>query len=160
MKIRRDAVAVSSILFTLALLILTPAMLTNARTEPRIQVKDQVTIFDDYAFVGFASLAIIAIGLIVTWTGYIKGVRWTWFVMFVIVWVWAFPVFLWLPYLQHLRNAVPITQWLPDAIKESGPPRDFVEVVLIFLLLVLALVLPVKTLFWAPKAGSRLTVPN
>ena len=140
-------------------------MLTNARTEPRIQVKDQVTIINDYAFVGFASLTIIAIGLIVTWTGYIKGVRWTWFVMFVIVWVWAFPVLvlpLFYPWSRY--SWISITQLFANtfasAIHESGIARTVVKVALEFLLMVLALVLPVKALFWAPKAGSRLTVPN
>jgi len=40
-----------------------------------------------------ACLAVILIGLIITWTGYIKRERWTWFVMFIVVWAWAFPAF-------------------------------------------------------------------
>jgi len=132
--------------------------------DPRAAIADQVAIPNWYAAVGITSLAIIAIGLIVTWAGYIKGVRWTWFVMFVIVWVWAFPVLL-LPYLQLWRNVVAITEWLPDAIKQSGPSRDFVEVVLIFVLMVLALVLPVKTLFlgakgWLPSDRTKLTTDD
>ena len=41
---------------------------------------------------GIASLTIICIGLIVTWMGYIKRLRWTWFVLLVIVWGWAYPI--------------------------------------------------------------------
>ena len=175
LKISRGAVAVSGILFTLAVLLLTPAMLDNALTthetrfrdiaiEPPTAIADQVAIPNWYAAAGITSLAIIAIGLIVTWAGYIKGVRWTWFVMFVIVWAWASPVLL-LPYLQLWRNVVAITEWLPDAIKQSGPSRDFVEVVLIFVLMVLALVLPVKTLFlgakgWLPSDRTKLTTDD
>jgi energy-coupling factor transporter transmembrane protein EcfT len=110
------------------------------------QQTSQLAIQNYLAPVGFASLANIVVGLIVTWAGYIKGVRWTWFVMFVIAWVWAFPVLL-LPYLQHWGNMVPITEWLPIALRESGPQRDFAEAVLTLLLMVLALALPVKTFF-------------
>jgi hypothetical protein len=49
---------------------------------------------------GVASLVIILIGLIVTWLGYIQRIRWTWFVMFVIAWFWAFPLLV-LPLLTH-----------------------------------------------------------
>jgi hypothetical protein len=155
LKIRRDALAVSSILFTFALLVLAPPMLWDALTvsQTSFQVTGTQTRMQNcFAPAGFASLAVIAIGLIVTWAGYIKGVRWTWFVMFVIVWLWAFPVLL-LPYVQHLRNAVPITEWLPVALRESGPQRDFVEVVLTFLLMVVALVLPVKTFILGQARG-------
>ena len=72
---------------------------------------------DYFAPVGFASLAVIAIGLIVTWFGYIKGVRWTWFVMFVIVWVWAFPVMM--PFLHRWR-AYTFTTTLAAAIRGTG----------------------------------------
>jgi len=41
-----------------------------------------------------ASLAVILIGLIVLWTGYIKRSRPAWFVMCVVVWFWAYPVFI------------------------------------------------------------------
>ena len=83
--------------------------------------------------------------------------------MFVIVWGWAFPVLM-LPFFYPWNSTVSIAQTLTEtlasAIGESGISRTFVEVALEFLLMVLALVLPVKTLFWAPKAGSQLTVPN
>ena len=150
MKIRRDPVAVSSILFTVALLMLTPAMWTDASFAWESSVGaisgslDGVDIGSCYAPVGMASLAIIAIGLIVTWAGYFKGVRWTWFVMFVIVWVWAFPLFI-LQYVQHPPSATGLIPGLGSAIRERGPARDFVEVVLIFLLMLVALVLPAKT---------------
>ncbi len=152
MKIRRDALAISSILFTLALLWLVPPMLENARATYQSRLRDisstpeagiaqdQVVIPNYDAPIGFASLAVIGIGLIVTWAGYIRGVRWTWFVMFVIVWVWAFPVLL-LPELQV--PIAPIKEWLPE-LRESGQARNFVGLVLIFLLMALALILPAK----------------
>jgi len=39
---------------------------------------------------GILSLTIILTGLIVIWAGYVKRIRWTWFVMFTIVFGWAF----------------------------------------------------------------------
>lgn len=150
MKIRRDPVAVSSILFTVALLMLVPAMWTDASFVWESSLWGVSSSLDGpqmgscFAPAGIASLAIIAIGLIVTWAGYIKGVRWTWFVMFVIVWVWAFPFFI-LQYVHHPPSVTPLIPGLASAIRERGSARDFVEVVLIFLLMLVALVLPAKT---------------
>ena len=145
MKIRRDAVAISSVLLTLALLIPLPAMLGNAWTVPqaRLDIVGRILTSNYYAPIGFASLAIIVIGLIVTWGGYIKGVRWTWFVMFLIAWGWAFPILVLAEF--HWRNMLPIAQWPPLALKGRGPQLGFAEAVLTLLLMVLALVLPAKT---------------
>ena len=149
LKIRRDAVAVSSILFTLALLILTPAMWRAAANVRESCIWGAAGPFlwvrNCFALAGIASLAVIVTGLIVTWAGYIRGVRWTWFVMFVIVWVWAFPVLL-LPFLLPWRGVETMAQSFAGAISESGTERSYAEVVLAFLLMVLALALPVKTL--------------
>ena len=144
--IRRDAVAVSSILFTLALLTLTPAMWRAAATvrESTLWGGSSGGPQDCFAPAGFASLAVIMVGLIAAWTGYIRGVRWTWFVMFVIVWVWAFPVLL-LPHVLPWRGVETMAQSFASAISETGIERSYMEVVLTFLLMVLALVLPVKT---------------
>lgn len=156
MKIRRDAVAVSSFLFTLALLIPLPVMLGNAWTVPQtsIEITAQVAIPNYSAPIGFASLAVIVIGLIVIWTGYIKGVRWTWFVMFVVVWLWAFPVLL-LPTLQPGEHGMAILlATLKSAISESGPARVISEVILAFVLMLVALVLPVKTFILGRGVGQ------
>jgi hypothetical protein len=144
LKIRRDAVGVSSILFTIALLIPMPAMLGNAWTVPQtsLDIAGRMSIHNYYAPIGFACLAIIAIGLIVTWAGYIKGVRWTWYVLFLIAWGWAFPVLVLAEF--HWRNMLPIAQWPPLVLKGRGPQLGFAESVLTFLLMVLALVLPAK----------------
>jgi len=98
---------------------------------------------DFLAPTGFGSLAVIAIGLIVTWAGYVKGVRWTWFVLLVITWVWAFPVII-LP-LAHPWMAIalaPLTLW--HAVTEGGLSWTFAEISWAFLLLVLGLMLPLK----------------
>jgi hypothetical protein len=112
-------------------------------------VGDQIAIPNFYAPLGFASLTIIAIGLVVTWTGYIKGSRWTYSVMFVIVWLWAFPVLM-LPLLHGLIPSWRTVEWIrmvKEAISMNGAARGYLEPFVSFLLMVLALVLPVKTFF-------------
>lgn len=92
-KIRRDAAFVSSVLFTVAFVCLIAPCWANALAGRHTQDLDAAwrevarLIHQD----GVASLAIICIGLIVTWMGYVNKIRWTWFVMFIIVWGWAFP---------------------------------------------------------------------
>lgn len=148
MRLRRDVVILSGILFTAALLMLAPAMWKAAATvrhqENLWGAGPQTRFQFGFAPAGFTSLAVIAVGLIVTWAAYVKGVRWTWFVMFVIVWVWAFPVLV-LPYLRPWKGVPTVAQSFASSIIEGGPARNFVEAFLTFLLMVLALVLPVKT---------------
>ena len=167
MKIRYDGLALSSILFTVALLMLVPTAfeLANTTHQTRFRdiatgadasaVGDQIAIPNYYAPLGFASLTIIAIGLVVTWTGYIKGSRWTYFVMFVIVWLWAFPVLV----LPLLLVGIPFwrtLEWIrmvKEAISMNGEARDILESFVAFLLMVLALVLPAKTFILGSRSG-------
>ena len=64
--------------------------------------------------------------------------------MFLIVWVWAFPVLM-LPYIKPWMGEPTIAQSFASSISWSGTARNFLEVFLIFLLMVVALVLPAKT---------------
>jgi hypothetical protein len=102
---------------------------------------------------GVASMAIIFIGLIVTWTGYVKRARWAWLVLFIVVWVWAFPVLV-LPLFQHTIG-ITLAQWLSDALHQPGPPRSWGEGLVIFSLMVVALILPVKSFFRARKPPEK-----
>jgi hypothetical protein len=153
LRIRHDAVAVSSILFTLALLIPLPAMLGNAWTVSQMyfHIPGGRLVQNYYGPIGFASLAIILVGVIVIWAGYIKGVRWTWFVLFLIAWGWAFPVLVLAEF--HWRNMLPIAEWPPFAPKGRGLQLGFAESVLTLLLMLLALIVPVK-IFVRGKRGA------
>jgi hypothetical protein len=137
---------VSTVLFTVVFLWATPIFLADALTWRRsmFQETDQLWVSNYLAPVGFASLAIILIGLIVAWTGYINRIRWAWLVMFIIVWVWAFPVMI-LPILQH-RNGISLTEWFQTAMRVSSLYRDLAVTVLMFSLLVVVLILPIKSL--------------
>jgi hypothetical protein len=109
-----------------------------------------------------ASLAIILIGLIVVWTGYAKRSRPAWFVMFVIVWFWAFPRFVlsFIPLLIRERSSFTFPELLCDAILGPGLPRDVVELCLAFLLMVIGLALPMGRVFVARKADEPVHLPS
>jgi hypothetical protein len=159
MRIRADSVFISSGLFTIALLCLIPAALWNLESgHDRVLM---AKLDDGYRaeaqtahYLGVACLAIILIALTVIWTGYMKRARSAWLVMFVVVWLWAFPLFI-LPFLSaliHGRVVLTFSEALHDAISEPGSPRSVVESVLIFLLMVIALILPIKAFFFRRKA--------
>lgn len=94
-RIRHDAAFISSVLFTIALVALAPHNLNYASTWRRatIQETDRLFIGNYFAPIGFAGLAFVFVGLIVVWAGYVQRVRWTWFVMFVLVCVYVFPLY-------------------------------------------------------------------
>ena len=121
---------------------------------------------DDNGFRGeaqsVASLAIILIGLIVVWTGYVKRSRPAWFVMFVIVWFWAFPRFILsiIPLLIRERSSFTFPELLCDAIQGPGFPRDVVELHSAFLLMVIGLALPMGRFFIARKANEPVHLPS
>ena len=153
MRIRRDVVFISSVLFTVAFLLLIPqslsAALTGLRPNPGLDagLSADAGLLGD---LGTVCLAVIFVGLIVTWAGYVKRVRWTWFVMFTIVWIWAFPILV-LPLLQH-KIALTWTEWIYSSLGQSGSPRIWAESVLIFALMVIALILPAKAFFQGGKS--------
>jgi hypothetical protein len=158
MKIRRDTAFISTVLFTVALASLVPPLLKNAFVE-----HDKATFQKlDWAlqlysrtleYLSIASLAIVLVELIVVWAGYSKKVRWTWFVMFVIVWGWAFPVFVLPEVLYPLyRGAIVVPSFLQMigvALHEPGFARNFVQLIVSFALMVIALALPMKSFFWS-----------
>jgi hypothetical protein len=97
MRIRRDSVFISAVLFTIALLCLLPMFLRAALDGRNTRIPEGLDAGYRLAAqtmgdLGIASLAIIVVALIVTWTGYAKPARSAWFVMFAFVWVWAFPL--------------------------------------------------------------------
>ncbi|HEV2395825.1 MAG TPA: hypothetical protein VGS27_02635 [Candidatus Sulfotelmatobacter sp.] len=102
---------------------------------------------------GITSLAIICIGLITAWAGLLGKVRWAWLVLLIIVGLWAFPVLV-LPILQG-RIVVTWKQWLSLAIREPGEARIWTESFFIFLLMVVALILPVRALFHIKERGDE-----
>jgi hypothetical protein len=139
LKIRPNSVLMCSVFFTMALLYRVPAFLKGAAYPSDLVLQGG----------DFASLANICVGLLVTWTGFVKRKRWAWFVMFIIVWVWAFPLWV-LPFFQHTMPMT-LTEWLSDAWHHWGPRRDATVDVLLFALMLTALIVPIKSFFWSQE---------
>src|SRR5690349_5538823 len=126
MRIRRDPIFVSSLLFTIALLFRVPAFLSNAAYRDPL-----------WQAVGFSSLANILVGIVVVWTGFMGRYRWAWLVMFLIVWIWAFPVLV-LP-IFHGKVVVTFAEWFAEAWHWPGSARIYGENIVLVSVLVLAL---------------------
>jgi|HubBroStandDraft_4_1064222.scaffolds.fasta_scaffold126898_2 hypothetical protein len=158
MKTRLDVVRFSSVLYSLSLLCLVRAALwhalagidNNALTALDAGYRAEAQTASN---LGIASLAMILIGLIVLWTGYVKRSRSAWLVMFLIAWLWAFPLFV-LPLFRG-RVVLSFSEWIYDAIYQSGFGRLSVESILIFLAMMVALALPIRSFFFAQEQPSR-----
>ncbi len=155
MRTRADSVLISSVLFTIALVCLVPSFWASVITNhdriwlARLNSGDQLATLTR-SDLSVVCLAIILIGLIAIWTGYLKRVRWAWAVMFIVVWVWAFPVLV-MPLLGRPRS-LSLPEWIYTAIYYPGSARAYAEGVLLFLLMVIALFLPVKSFFLTGEA--------
>ncbi len=157
MRIRRDVIFVSSLLLTIGLLSLLPMSSRLALSGRRIEELEACYQSQLYAWaqVGKASIALIVIGLIVTWTGYIRAVRSAWFVMFIIVWLWVFPVF----FQGFISEFVwtSLRKLLSEALAKPGSARGSLYAVAHFTPMVIALILPIRFFFGGetPAGGWR-----
>jgi hypothetical protein len=167
MRVRPDSVFVSSILPTIALLFFVrPALwyygaASDRAAVARLDAGFQGEAYADHRF-GVACLAIILIGLIVVWTGYAKRSRLAWFVMFVIVWFWAFPVFILPPVVALARGEFMLTfpEFFYDAISGPGMTTQMVRSILMVLIMVVGLALPMGRFFIARKANEPVHLPS
>ena len=162
MKVQPDSVFISSLLHTVALLFLVRPALWNYGAERYVIYESFRPQAHAEHYLGVASLAIILIGLIVVWTGYVKCSRPAWFVVFVIVWFWAFPLFLLPVTVPLIRGLSSFTfpELLCDAMLGPGFPRSVVELHLVFLLMVIGLALPMGRVFVARKANEPVHLPS
>lgn len=167
MRVRPDSILVSSILHTIALLSFVRPVLWyyGAASDPAVVAQfdagSQGESYADHRF-GVACLAIILIGLIVVWAGYAKRSRPAWFVMFVIVWFWVFPVFI-RPLVAPLARGDfmrTIPEFFYDAISGSGITTQIAMSILMFLIMVVGLALPMGRFFIARKANEPVHLPS
>ena len=150
LRIRHDVVFISSVLFTIALVSQIRwawwNVLEGYEDMKGLDVWRRPAL-QSFSEIGKLTLALVFIGLIVTWTGYLNKVRWTWFVMFILVSGLAIPLGIF-PWLMHPKVFLDIPGLLVNAWKgEPGPARPILEEISIFLLMVIALLLPVKSFF-------------
>lgn len=150
MKIRHDAVFVSCVIFTIAFLLLIPTSWGNAQAgHDKAALESMGSELANYAVLlgqcGVAGLAVILLTLTVVWKGYIKKLQWTWFVMFVIVLGWYFPLFV-LPSMKYLEG-FNLIKWLSSLEHPSSWSFNPPVWVLIFLMMLAALTLPARSFF-------------
>jgi biopolymer transport protein ExbD len=159
------------LVLSLCLVISIPRVLNYASTwnEPFVKVPCGGAIWNIEAPLGFAYLGIVAIGLIVLWTGYRKRERWAWFVMLIILLCFTFPSsvlpvllqihrFGW-PVLLDLFGACRGGEWLHCWIVSFRLNYSvgiacasvlILSGLLKFLVMLVALLLPIKAFFWEP----------
>jgi len=165
MRVRLDSVFVSSILHTIALLFFVHPVLWyyGAPSDPaavaRYDAATQGEFYADHYF-GVACLAIILIGLIAVWTGYARRSRPAWFVMFVVVWFWVFPVFIRPSPLVRGYFTVTFPEFFYDAISGPGEATEVVRTILMFFIMVIGLVLPMGRFFIDRKANEPVHLPS
>lgn len=157
MRIRRDAVLVSSVLFTITFLLLVPTAWRNAQSgipfwhfgraarEDRALLDSMRPGFVDSALLlgqsGLTGLAVILAALIVIWNGYVRKLQWTWFVMLILVWGWYFPLFMYQT-LSYARG-FDVVRWLSSSLWAW-----------IFFVMLAALILPVRSFFGKKGDGE------
>lgn len=144
MRIRPNIFLVSSVLLTLGVLWLLPPTIECIRsTDSMIRIA------------GLAFLTIIIVALIVIWTGFAAGTRAAWVIMLVIVWVWALPFMTW-PVLRHGRlwTLSELRDWVVSAWREDTFARTILIDTAMFLLMVVGLILPVRSLFRIGKSKN------
>ena len=96
---------------------------------------------------GFYSLTIETVGLIVLWTGYRKRERWAWFVMLIITLGFAVPDVA-IPISMQNGGDIQWSFWL--GMKWLGDPlgRGFGMEVLLTLVTLVGLLFPIRASFW------------
>jgi hypothetical protein len=170
-KSRCSTTSVSALILSLCLVLSIPSALSLASgwNELSLKLPCNGAIWNFETPLGFASLGIAAIGLIVLWTGYRKVERWAWFVMLIILLSFSFPSSV-LPVLLEIHRfgwsifldlfgAFRGGEWLHCWIVSLRPNYSngiacatvlILSGLLNFLLMLLALLLPIKAFFWSP----------
>jgi hypothetical protein len=136
---------------TVSLLAAVPFSLRLAGTwnEKMIWLTDRQAIQNYLAPMGLTSLAVLCIGLITTWTGFRKGLRSSWLILFVIASLFYFPVLVrdldWSNVFENLRSS---------SYGSTFARESFLHMVG-FVCMLMALVLSAVSMIWKFKMNSR-----
>ena len=141
MKLRPNIFLVSSLLLTPAFFWLLPYMINCVRYTGTDITRDMTRT------AGLASLTVIIVALIVIWTWLVAGNRVAWVIMAVIVWVWAFPIMM----ISRLHigpvSSSQLKDWIVSAWRQDGLARVSLINPIMFSLMVIGLILPLRALF-------------
>jgi len=149
MKIRCSTTFISTLLISLCLASFISGSLKFASTWKelyfeRASFKEQNLLMP----LGFYSLGLEMIGLIVLWTGYRKKERWAWFVMLMLLWFFVFPANVLTPLLDMQTPSFVWSDWFRGITEGYRPSIWMAAGVFNFLVMLVALLLPVKAFFW------------
>lgn len=157
MRISWSTTLISALILTVCLIAFIPVGVKFALTwrEPYIQggmLREQ----NYFTILGFSSLGFVTIGLITLWTGYRKKEPWAWLIMLIIVLCFVFPGNVLPPLLIGLQDGTGVQWSYWFEIKWWGDPLGmrFGLGVLNFVVMLIALCLPIKT-FWFGRVKSR-----
>jgi len=156
-KLHRDRVSTSSLIFTGCLLSLVPADLKFAETwrTRHIFIIDRIERLNYESSIAFASLALVIIGLTVIWTSYQNRKRWSWFAMLIFVCVYFIPVHL-LDVFIDIKSVE--WSWWPGVIQDAREGRQFaqgaIRFLLILILMLTARLVPLKDFFGRKPATT------
>lgn len=159
MKSRCNTTLVSTLLMSLCLMALIPGSLRFASTWRELYFeaagyREQNLLMP----LGFYSLGLEMIGLIALWTGYRKKERWAWLVLLILLLFFVFPTNVLKLILEMQTPSFDWSAWF-QGIRDGYWPSIWMAVGLLnFLVMVVALLLPVKAFFWrqADGPGSHL----
>ena len=145
LRIRPNIFLASSLLLTPAFFWLLPSFIQCCVSYTRTETMTQTA--------GLASLTVIIVALIVIWTWLVAGNRVAWVIIAVIVWVWAFPIMM-LPLVTHIV-ALSLSD-LSDSVAAAWHGDHLTRIALgntvLFLLMLVGLILPVRALFRIRKS--------
>jgi hypothetical protein len=154
MRIRCNTTLISTLLMSLSLIGLIPGSLRFASTWRELYFSPGLHIENDRMIIGFYALGLVLIGLIVLWTGFRQRERWAWFVMLVILLFFIFPGYvlkqLVIAY-EHKLGLSDFLQLIPNTWAGDWQSPSSIGILLgalTFVVMLVALLLPVKAFFW------------
>ena len=151
MKTRCDATLISALVVSVCLMAFIPGSLRFASTWRELYFeapgfREQNLLMP----LGLCSLGLEMIGLIVLWTGYRRKQRWAWFVMLIILLFFVFPLNVLKLLLDMQTPSFDWSAWL-QGIRGGYAPSIWMAVgVFDFLVMLSALLLPIKAFFMRP----------
>jgi hypothetical protein len=163
MRIRCNTTLISALLMSLCLMFFIPASLQFASTWKTLYFDAAPGYREPNLLMplGFCALGFEVIGLIVLWTGYRKMERWAWFVMLSILLFFVFPDNVLKLLLKMQTPAFQWSYWFNGIREVYWPSISTALGVLDFLLMAVALLLPIKAFFWRqPTAQVKAESPH
>jgi len=159
MKISWSTTLVSALFLTVCLVTFIPVGVKFASTwrEPYIEggmIKEQ----NYLTLLGFFSLGFVFIGLITLWTGYRRKERWAWLVMLAIIACFVFPGNVLPPLLISAQDGTGFhwSYWFGMRWWGDPLPMRFALGVLNFIVMLIALLLPVRAFWFSPPKSKTM----